>query len=53
MSFRSRKRKKVVTVEALREVDTKEVLGVEMDANEDEDMEDVEDYHPLVLIVVR
>jgi hypothetical protein len=32
MYFRFRKRIKVVTMEALREVDTKEVLGVDMDA---------------------
>jgi hypothetical protein len=52
MPFRFRKRRKVVTV-GQKEVDTKEVLEVDMDVVEDEDMEEVEEDHPLVLIVVR
>jgi hypothetical protein len=53
MPFRSRKRKKVVTMEAQKEVDTKEVLEVDMDEVKDKYMEVVEEYHPLVSIVAR
>jgi hypothetical protein len=53
MSFGFNKSIRVVTVEALREVDANEVLGVDMDEDEDEDMNEVEECQPLVLTVVR
>jgi hypothetical protein len=53
MSFGFGKRKRVVIVEALIEVDIKEVSGVDMDVSKDEDMEEVREDPPLVLIVLR
>jgi hypothetical protein len=52
ISFWFRKSRKVVTIEAVREEDTKGVLGVDMDTIGDEDMEEVEKDHPLVLTMV-
>jgi hypothetical protein len=49
MYFRFKKRRKGVIMKALREVATKEVPMVDMDMVEYEDMEEVEEYHPLVL----
>jgi hypothetical protein len=34
-------------------VDIKEALEVDMDEKEDKDMEEVEEYHSLISIVVR
>ena len=39
-------------MEALKKEDTKGVLGVDMDMIGDDDMEEVEKYHPLVLTMV-
>jgi hypothetical protein len=51
MPFGSRKKKKVATMEAQIEVDTKEVQEEDMDEEDDEYMVEVEEDHPLVLIV--
>jgi hypothetical protein len=53
MPYGFRKSRKVVTAEAWKEVDTKEVLGVDTNEVEDEDMVEVEEYHPLASIVER
>jgi hypothetical protein len=53
MSFGFRRSRRVVTVDALREMDIKKAPGVVMDEVEDEDMKEVEEYPPLVLTVER
>jgi hypothetical protein len=53
MYFLFMKRRRVVTMEVLTEVDIKEVPKVDMNKAKDEDMEEVEEYPPLVLNVVR
>jgi hypothetical protein len=53
MPSRSRKNKKVATVEAWIEEDTKEVREEDMDKDDTKDIVVVEEYHLFDLIVVK
>jgi hypothetical protein len=53
MHFEYRNNKRVMIVEVLRDVDTKEVLEVDMGAVSTEDMEKWEENPQLVLIVEK
>jgi hypothetical protein len=53
MPSRSKKNRKVETIEAWIEEDTKEVQEEDMDEEEDEDMAGVDEYHLFSLIMVK